>query len=168
MIKGSIVALVTPFDLDNNIDYNEVNRLLDFHLDCKTDGILLLGTTGEACSLSVSERVSLVKYVLDYLNGRIKVMVGIIDNVTDNVIDLAKNFKDLDFDSYLVITPYYIKSNTSGLIKHFTRIADSVDKPIVLYNVPKRCGFNLDFDIVIYEGSNNSSVISSIESSLFL
>lgn len=148
MIKGSIVALVTPFNEYNEIDYSEIEKLLEFHLDNNTDGILLLGTTAEAESLSLEEKRNLVKFVVEYLNGRIKIMVGIISNITDNVISLAKEFKEYDFDSYLVIAPFYNKSNTSGLIKHFTRIADSVDKPIVLYNVPKRTGLNLDVELV--------------------
>lgn len=148
MIKGSIVALVTPFTENDDIDYKEIEKILDFHLENKTDGILLLGTTAEAESLSLEEKKYLVNFVLTYLAGKIKVMVGIIDNVTENVIELANEFKDLNFDSYLVITPFYNKSNTSGLIKHFTRIADSVDKPIILYNVPKRTGINLDAEIV--------------------
>jgi len=148
MIKGSIVALVTPFDSYNKIDFNEIDRLLDYHIENKTDGILLLGTTAEAESLSDDEKVRLVKHVVCYLDGKIKVMVGLIANVTEEVIRLSDLFKEIVFDSYLVIVPYYIKSNTSGLIKHFTKIADYVDKPIVLYNVPKRCGFGLDLDVV--------------------
>ena len=148
MIKGSIVALITPFDSENRIDYNEIDRLLEFHIENKTDGLLLLGTTAEAESLSCDEKLELVKHIVNYLNGRIKVMVGLISNVTDDVIKLGNLFKDVIFDSYLVIAPYYIKSNVSGLLKHFTRIADCVDKPVVLYNVPKRCGFSLDVDII--------------------
>lgn len=148
MLKGSIVALITPFNSDNEIDYDELNRLLDFHIENKTDGLLLLGTTAEAEALSEEEKVKLVTSVLDFLAGRIKVMVGIISNVTNKVIELSKPYEELDIDSYLVITPYYNKSNTAGLLKHFTQIADAVTHPIVLYNVPKRTGLSLDVDIV--------------------
>ena len=148
MLKGSIVALVTPFNDDNEIDYNEVKRLLDFHLENQTDGILLLGTTAEAESLSDEEKQKLVEYVLKYLNGKIKVMVGIISNVPKRAIELAELFDDLDIDSYLVSAPYYIKSNTEGLLKHFSYIADHVKHPIVLYNVPKRTGVHLSEEVV--------------------
>lgn len=148
MLKGSIVALITPFDENNKIDFDELKKLLDFHLENQTDGLLLLGTTAEAEALSENEKVELVTTVLDYLSGRIKVMVGIISNITRNVIELAKLFDDLDIDSYLVITPYYNKSNTSGLLKHFTQIADAVSHPIVIYNVPKRTGMSLEVEVI--------------------
>ena len=148
MLKGSIVALVTPFNEDNEIDYNELQRLLDFHLENKTDGILLLGTTAEAESLTDEEKLSLVQNVLEYLKGRIPVMVGIIANVPKRAIELAKLFDPLNIDSYLVSAPYYIKSNTEGLLKHFTYIADHVSHPIVLYNVPKRTGVQLNEEVV--------------------
>lgn len=148
MLKGSIVALVTPFNEDNAIDYPVVDRLLDLHLNNKTDGLLLLGTTAEAESLSDEEKYQLVKHVVDYVDNRIKIMVGIISNNPKEAVRLAKLFTDLEFDSYLASAPYYIKTNTEGLIKHFNYIADRVDKPIVLYNVPKRTGINIDFEVV--------------------
>lgn len=148
MLKGSIVALVTPFQEDMGIDYDELTRLLDYHIQNQTDGILVLGTTAEAESLSDDEKLSIVKYVLNYLNHRIPVMVGIIANTPKRTIELAQLFDSLPIDSYLVSAPYYIKSNTSGLIKHFSYIADHVNHPLVLYNVPKRSGLNLDVDVV--------------------
>lgn len=148
MIKGSIVALVTPFDSENNIDFTELTRLLDLHLANNTDGLLLLGTTAEAESLSDEEKYDLVKYVIDYVEDQLKIMVGIIANTPKEAIRLANLFNDLDFDSYLVSAPYYIKTNTEGLIKHFNYIADNVQKPIVLYNVPRRTGINIDYEVV--------------------
>lgn len=148
MLKGSIVALVTPFDDENTIDYNEVKRLLDFHIENKTDGLLLLGTTAEAESLSDEEKQKLVENVLEYLAGKIKVMVGLIANTPKRAIELATLFNSLDVDSYLVSAPYYIKSNTEGLLKHFTYIADHVEHPVVLYNVPKRTGIQLNEEVV--------------------
>ncbi len=148
MLKGSIVALITPFDENNEIDYGELNRLLDFHIQNQTDGLLLLGTTAEAESLTETERIELVRYILSYLDGRIKVMVGIITNQTKKAVELAESLEGLEIDSFLVSAPYYIKSNTEGLLKHFHYIADHVDKPIVLYNVPKRTGLQLDFEVV--------------------
>ncbi|MDE7161874.1 MAG: 4-hydroxy-tetrahydrodipicolinate synthase [Anaeroplasmataceae bacterium] len=148
MLKGSIVALVTPFNEKNEIDYPELSRLLEYHVENKTDGILLLGTTAEAESLQDEEKQELVRYALDVLKDRIPVMVGIIANTPQKTIELAKLFDSFPIDSYLVSAPYYIKSNTEGLLKHFTYIADHVAHPIVLYNVPKRSGLNLDVDVV--------------------
>ncbi|MDE6661393.1 MAG: 4-hydroxy-tetrahydrodipicolinate synthase [Anaeroplasmataceae bacterium] len=148
MLKGSIVALVTPFNDDNEIDYNELKKLLDFHLENNTDGILLLGTTAEAESLTDEEKQRLVKYTLEYLDGRIKVMVGIIANVPKKAVELASLFEGMNIDSFLVSAPYYIKSNTEGLLKHFSYIADHVAHPIVLYNVPKRTGVMLSEEVV--------------------
>lgn len=148
MIKGSIVALVTPFDEENKINFKEIKRLLDYHIENKTDGVLLLGTTAEAESLSDEERYSYVRYVCEYLDHRIPIMVGIISNNTKKAVLFADALKDLSIDSYLVSAPYYVKSNTEGLIRHFTYIADHVNRPIILYNVPKRNGFSLDAEVV--------------------
>lgn len=148
MLRGSIVALVTPFTEENEINYEEVARLLEFHLENKTDGILLLGTTAEAESLSDEEKRNLVEFVLAYLKGRIKVMIGLITNLPSRAIELAKLFDSFEIDSYLVSAPYYIKSNTEGLIKHFSYIADYVKHPVVLYNVPKRTGLCLSEEVV--------------------
>lgn len=148
MLKGSIVALVTPFTAENEIDYEELKRLLDFHIENKTDGILLLGTTAEAESLTNEEKRSLVQFAINHLENRIPVMVGIIANHPKKTIELSKLFADLDIDSFLVSAPFYIKSNTEGLLRHFRYIADHIDKPIVLYNVPKRTGINLSYEVV--------------------
>lgn len=147
-MHGSIVAFVTPFNDLDEIDYKEVDRLVDFHLKNKTNGLLLLGTTAESETLSDSEKVELVSHISSYVAGKIDLMVGIISNVTDEVVRLAGLFKGIDFKYYLVINPYYNKTNVSGMLKHFSYIADHVDHPIVLYNVPKRTGMNIDFEVV--------------------
>lgn len=148
MITGSITALVTPFDLSNNINYQELHRLLDFQIQNKTDGVLLLGTTAEAESLTDEEKVSLVKDAIAYIDNRMKIIIGVISNQTERVLELGNLFKDLEFDAYLVITPYYTKTNTSGLMKHFNYIADHLSKPIILYNVPKRTGMEIPIEVV--------------------
>ncbi len=145
---GSIVALITPFNSDNLIDYDELKRLCEFHLENQTDGLLLLGTTGEAESLSDLEKKELVSFVYNLVYPKIKIMVGLISNITEEVIELSKMFEDFDIDSYLVINPYYNKTNVSGLLKHFTYIADNVSKPIVLYNVPKRTGMSIPIEVI--------------------
>lgn len=146
-MNGSIVALITPFK-NNEIDFDELNKLCDFHLENKTDGLLLLGTTAEAESLSDDEKYNLVKFVYDRVYQKIDIMIGIISNITEEVVRLASLFEEFDINSYLVINPYYNKTNTSGMLKHFTYIADHVNKPIILYNVPKRTGMNIPIEVV--------------------
>lgn len=148
MITGSITALVTPFDLENKINFSELHRLLDFQLENKTDGVLLLGTTAEAESLSDEEKILLVKDAIAYIDNKMKIIIGIISNQTKRVVELGNLFKDLEIDAFLVITPYYTKTNTSGLIKHFNYIADHVSKPIILYNVPKRTGMEIPLEVI--------------------
>ena len=174
-MKGSIVALVTPFNVNNEINYFALAKLLQFHLDNKTDGLLLLGTTAEAESLSLEEKYNLVQYCLNFVNNKIEIMVGIIANTPQDTIKLAQRFKDLKFKYYLISCPYYIKSNESGLLKHFNYIADRCDKPVIIYNVPKRTNIQLSFDLVrklayhpniagIKEASGDLSYMSEISS----
>lgn len=144
----SIVALITPFTSDNKINFEELNKLCEFHLESKTDCLLLLGTTAEAESLTNEEKYKIVESVYNKVYPKIKIMVGLISNITEEVIKLSKFFDDFEIESYLVINPYYIKTNDSGMLKHFTYIADNVSKPVIIYNVPKRTGQNISFDVV--------------------
>ncbi len=175
MIKGNIAALITPFLDDGNIDYDAVSRLCDMHLENKTDGLLLLGTTAEAESLSNEEKLQLVKYIINKVNNRIKIMVGLISNRINEILNLAKELEEYNIDSYLVISPYYTKANKTGLLKWYTCIADNANKPIVIYNVPKRVGMEIPSDIVcelsyynniigIKDASGNASYYHDIKS----
>jgi 4-hydroxy-tetrahydrodipicolinate synthase len=146
LIKGSIVALITPFDNENKVDYEELKKLCKYHLDNNTDGLCILGTTGEAESLTDNEKVKIVECVTKEINNKIPIIVGIISNNPDKAIELSKLFIEFDIDAYLVISPYYIKTNETGIIKHFSYIADNVNKPIIIYNVPSRCGMNVSYE----------------------
>jgi 4-hydroxy-tetrahydrodipicolinate synthase len=148
LIEGSIVALITPFDNESNVDYVEIKRLCKYHLDNKTDGLCILGTTAEAESLTDSEKVKIVECVTKEIDGKIPIIVGIINNIPDKVIQLANMFEKYNIDAFLVISPYYIKTNETGLIKHFSYIADNVFKPIIIYNVPSRCGINIPYNVL--------------------
>lgn len=147
-MNGSIVALITPFNNFNQIDYEELDKLCEYHIENNTDGLLLLGTTAESEALSNVEKRELVKYVSDKVCDKMSIMVGIISNITEEVVELAKLYDDFNVDSFLVINPFYNKTNDSGMLKHFTYIADNVKKPIVLYNVPKRTGMSIPIDVV--------------------
>lgn len=145
---GSIVALITPFNEDNEIDFAELERLCNFHLENRTDGLLLLGTTAESEALTAEEKKKLVDFVYQKVYPKIRIMIGLISNITEEVVKQSKFYDDYDIDSFLVINPYYNKTNESGLLKHFTYIADRTSKPIVLYNVPKRTGMGIPVEVV--------------------
>ena len=175
MIKGNIIALITPFLDNGDIDYNAVSRLCDMHLENGIDGLLLLGTTAEAESLSNKEKLQLVRYIINKVDNRIKIMVGLISNRINEILNLSKELEEFNIDSYLVISPYYTKTNKMGLVKWYTYIADNVNKPIVIYNVPKRVGMEIPSDLVcelsyykniigIKDASGNTSYYHDIKS----
>ena len=145
MFKGSMVALVTPFNEDNTINYDVLDQLVDFHLNHKTDALVILGTTSESPVLSFDEEAIMVSRVIKRVNHQIPVIVGSGSNNTKEAVWQSQRFQELGADGLLVITPYYNKTNEQGMYMHFKTIADSVSIPIILYNVPSRtgCGISL-------------------------
>ncbi len=142
MLQGSYVALVTPFK-NGEIDYNSLERLLQFHLDNQTDGILLLGTTGEATALASDEKESLLRFAIQRLKGKVPIMVGTGSyNLKQTISNTRKAF-DLGADYALVITPYYIKPTQQGMYEFFKAVSEQVKGSIVIYNVPGRTGVNI-------------------------
>jgi len=148
MIKGSIVALITPFTDNGEVDYPTLKELIEFHIANQTDGILVLGTTGESPTLSHEEQRQIVETTVQTVAGRVHVMVGIGSNDTNKSIKLGQEFGAMGADSLLAITPYYNKTNDSGMLKHFTAIADNVPKPVILYNVPGRTGCSISISVM--------------------
>lgn len=148
MLKGSIVALVTPFDSSNRVNYTRLKELIDFQLQNHTDGILLLGTTAETATLTEEEQEKIVKEAISYIDHRCFVLVGACSNSTEKSIALANKYSSYGCDAVLVISPYYNKTNESGMIKHFKTIADQVKVPIMLYNIPGRTGCNIDVSVI--------------------
>ena len=148
LFKGSGVAIVTPFTTDNKVDFGKLSELLEFHVENKTDAIIICGTTGESSCLSDKEHREVIKYAVDVINGRIPVIAGTGSNFTDYSVELSQYAEEVGADGLLVVTPYYNKANDLGLIKHFTKIADNVNIPIILYNVPGRTGVNMKASIV--------------------
>ncbi len=141
--KGSIVALVTPFR-GGNVDYETLEKLIEWHLQEGTDGILVAGTTGEAATWSASEYEKTVRFVIEKAKGHTHVMAGCGTQATVTTIERAKAVRDWGADSLLVVTPYYNKPTQDGLKAHYEAVARSVeDAPVVLYNVPGRTGVNL-------------------------
>ena len=141
--KGSYVALVTPFDENDNVNFEVLANLIDFHLKSHTDGLVVLGTTAEAATMSQEEKDEVVKFVVKKVNHKIPVIVGSGSNSTKLACLASKRYEELGADALLVITPYYNKTNHTGIIMHFSEVAKSTRLPIIMYNVPGRTGCNL-------------------------
>ncbi len=148
MLKGSFVALVTPFDQKGNIDYKRLEELIEFHIQNQTDGFVLLGTTAEAATMSLEEQKELVSFGLKQIHHRVPVIVGAGSNHTKQAVDKAILFSSLGADYILSITPYYNKTNEKGLIAHFEAVADAAKCPVILYNVPSRTGMSISISAI--------------------
>ncbi|MDX1480123.1 MAG: 4-hydroxy-tetrahydrodipicolinate synthase [Woeseiaceae bacterium] len=138
MFKGSLVALVTPFDAENRVDDAALERLIDFHVAQGTDGLVIAGTTGESATLAKSEHVRLIERTVEIVGGRLPVIAGTGSNSTAQTIDLSLAVGGTGIDAYLMVVPYYNKPVQEGIYRHFQAIADAVPKPVMLYNVPGR------------------------------
>ena len=142
-LTGSIVALVTPFCADGSIDFAALERLVDFHLASGTDGILVLGTTGESSTMTDEEDLEVARCVVERVAGRVPVIGGAGSNATFESQRKAAGLVRLGVDGLLLITPYYNKSNEEGIYRHFTAVLDQVDVPCILYNIPGRTGCSI-------------------------
>ncbi|MDE7100861.1 MAG: 4-hydroxy-tetrahydrodipicolinate synthase [Anaeroplasmataceae bacterium] len=148
MLKGSFVALVTPFLEDGSIHYDKLKELLEYHLNNHTDGIVLLGTTGEASTIPTDEKLKIVKFAIKIINHQIPLIVGAGSNDTLASLEFIEKLNHYDIDAYLCITPYYNKTNQAGLVHHFEMLADKAKCPIILYHVPSRTGMHMSIDTV--------------------
>lgn len=148
IFKGSGVALVTPFNEDNKVDYDKLEELVEYHIANNTDAIIACGTTGEGSTLDDKEHVATIKCVIDAANKRVPVIAGTGSNNTEHSIVMSKIAENFGADGLLIISPYYNKANKSGLKEHFTKIAQSVDTPIIIYNVPSRTGVNISPNLI--------------------
>jgi 4-hydroxy-tetrahydrodipicolinate synthase len=138
MIQGSIVALVTPMKRDGSLDDESLSRLIEFHLEQGTDAIVAVGTTGESATLDEEEHCRVIQFVVDRVAGRIPVIAGTGANSTTEAINLTARAKDAGADACLLVTPYYNKPTQEGLYRHYKAVAEAVDIPQILYNVPGR------------------------------
>ena len=137
---GSYVALVTPFQADGSVDFGKLRELVNWHLAQGTDGIVALGTTGESSTMSHEEDDEVARCIIETVNGKIPVIVGAGSNCTQTQLEKSRKYHDLGADGLLLITPYYNKANDEGMYRHFATVADAVDTPVILYNVPGRTG----------------------------
>ena len=142
-LTGSIVALVTPFKDNGDIDFESLDRLVDFHLANKTDGILVLGTTGESSTMTDAEDVAVAQHVVNRVNGAIPIIGGAGSNATHESLAKAKSLQMIGCDALLLITPYYNKSNEEGIYHHFLDVLDATEIPSILYNIPGRTGCSI-------------------------
>lgn len=149
MLQGSLVAIVTPMHDDGSLDIQALRSLIDFHIAQKSDGIVVVGTTGESPTVDFDEHALLIKTTVEHSAGRIPVIAGTGANSTSEAIDLTRKAKELGADACLLVAPYYNKPTQEGLFQHFRAIAEAVDIPQILYNVPGRTSCDLQNDTVL-------------------
>ena len=148
-IVGSIVALVTPMQADGGVDYDGLRRLIDWHIAEGTDCIGVVGTTGESPTVSVEEHCEIIRVSVEYAAGRVPIMAGAGGNATAEAIELSKYAKQVGADCTLQVVPYYNKPSQEGIYRHFRAIAEAVDIPVVLYNVPGRTVADVQHETVL-------------------
>lgn len=176
VFTGAAVAIVTPFT-DNKVNYEQLGTLIERQIAGSTDAIVICGTTGEASTLTDEEHRECIRYCVEKVAGRVPVIAGTGSNDTDYAIDLSKYACDVGADALLLVTPYYNKATSKGLIKSFLAVADATDKPIILYNVPSRTGCNISLPVykelakherivATKEASGNISAIAEIAAEL--
>lgn len=143
LFKGSAVALVTPMNSDGSINYEVYDQLLQFHIDNGTDAIVACATTGEGATLTIQEHCEALSFVCEKVNHRLPVIAATGSNDTNTAIEISKSAQLSGADALLSVTPYYNKTSQEGLIRHYNTIADNIDLPMILYNVPSRTGLNI-------------------------
>ena len=149
MLQGSLVAIVTPMHEDGGLDIPALNRLIEFHIEQGSDGIVIVGTTGESPTVDFDEHYLLIQTAVRQVNGRVPVIAGTGANSTKEAIHLTQKAKELGADACLLVAPYYNKPTQNGLYQHFKAVADTVNIPQILYNVPGRTGCDIANDTVI-------------------
>lgn len=174
LFKGAATALITPFK-DGKIDYVSMGKLIEWQISQGIDALVVCGTTGEASTLSVMEKIQLTRFAVDLTDGRVPVIAGSGTNNTVSTADLSKGMEDAGADGLLVVTPYYNKCTEAGLVSHYEKVADEVCIPLIMYSVPSRTGVNITPSAVsvlsehpnisgIKEASGNISQICQIAS----
>ena len=148
-LQGSLVALVTPMKADGSLDFDALGRLIEWQIESGTDGIVSVGTTGESATVSVPEHLEIIEKTIEFVDGRVPVIAGTGGNSTQEAVELTQKASEHGADYVLIVTPYYNKPNQEGLFQHFIKIADTVEIPQILYNVPSRTACDLRPETVI-------------------
>ncbi len=149
LFKGSGVALVTPFDDKLNVNYNKLEELINFHIESKTDALIICGTTGESATLTDEEFKKIIKFTIKKAKNKIPVIVGTGSNNTKKAVEKSEFANSNGADGILVVTPYYNKCTQDGIFLHYEKINDAVNIPVILYNVPSRTGVDISIDSVL-------------------
>ena len=137
---GSAVALITPMNQDYSVNYKKLKELVNWQIENKTDAIVACGTTAESATLTEEEKLNVIKTIKEQAKNKVPVIAGTGSNITKTTIEFSKRAKELNVDGILVVTPYYNKASQNGLLKHYNQIADSVNIPLIVYDVPSRTG----------------------------
>lgn len=164
IFTGAGIAIITPFNPDNTINYERLGEMIDHQIESGTDAIIICGTTGEASTMSDQEHIDCIKFAVEHTAGRVPVIAGTGSNDTAYAIELSKEAEAAGVDGLLVVTPYYNKSTQKGLIMHFNAIADAVNIPIILYNIPGRTGVNMEVS-TIKELAKHKNIVAVKEAS---
>ncbi|MGN0654852.1 MAG: 4-hydroxy-tetrahydrodipicolinate synthase [Oscillospiraceae bacterium] len=159
IFTGAGVAIVTPMNTDGSIDFETFGKLIDFQIENGTDAIVVCGTTGESSTMSDEEHKETIRYCVERVNKRVPVIAGTGSNDTAYAVQLSKEAEILGADAVLVVSPYYNKTSQNGLIKHFTTIADAINIPVMLYNIPGRTGVNIAIDTFV-ELSKHENIVA--------
>lgn len=165
IFTGAGVAIVTPFNSDETINYNKLDELLDYHCTHGTDAIIICGTTGESATMTEEEHIQCVKFAIDRVKGRIPVIAGTGSNCTRTAIDMSKEAADYGADGLLLVTPYYNKATQAGLIGHYTAVAKEAKAPIIMYSVASRTGCNIEPATVAELVKNVDNIVAVKEAS---
>ncbi|MEM7193737.1 MAG: 4-hydroxy-tetrahydrodipicolinate synthase [Pseudomonadota bacterium] len=156
--KGSYVALVTPMFDNGDIDFDSLAKLIDFHVESGTDGIVSMGTSGESATLDIDEQIEVIRKTVELTAGRVPIIAGSGGNSTNEALELTERSAEAGAEACLLVVPYYNKPTQHGLIAHFTLLAERVDIPQILYNVPGRTSLDMHNDTVV-ELSNVSNIV---------
>ena len=165
IFTGAGVAIVTPFNEDESINYDKLDQLIDFHCNNGTDSIIVCGTTGESATMTEEEHMECVKFVIDRAKGRIPVIAGTGSNCTKTAVDMSKEAADYGADGLLLVTPYYNKATQAGLVAHYTAVAKEAKAPIIMYSVASRTGCNIEPATVAELVKNVDNIVGVKEAS---
>ena len=165
IFKGAAVAIITPFQENREINYPNLAEIIDDQIAHHTDAIVICGTTGESSTLTHEEHLEAIRFTVEHVAGRVPVIAGTGSNCTETAIYLSTEAEKYGADALLVVTPYYNKATQKGLIAHYTAIAESVNLPIIMYNVPSRTGCNIQPETAAYLAKNVKNIAGIKEAS---
>lgn len=165
LFRGAGVALATPFCTDGSIDYDALERMIEWQIACHTDALIICGTTGEPSTMTQKEKEACIAFAVEKVNHRIPVIAGTGGNCTKTVIEMSKTAENLGVDGLLIVTPYYNKATQEGLYQHYKTVAEEVKLPIIMYNVPSRTGVNILPETAARLGRDVENIIGIKEAS---